>query len=123
MPPHAVFRACAFLWSHALAPLGQAVYFKLAEAVDGSKPATLSGSMHPQLHAKRSEPSLGTLPNWRLTTWWEDAQGALEANEVQAHLRLCGIRVHRRVKGIRSFLVLRLMADAALQLGDFQVCC
>ncbi|CDI81352.1 WD-repeat protein, putative [Eimeria praecox] len=120
MPPLAVLRACAFLWSHALAPLGQAVYPKLVAAVNGSDSASLVGNLQQQLQVKQPGSSLGTLPNWRLPHWWDDAQDALEAAEVQTHLRLCGIRVHRRVKGIRSFLVLRLMADAALQLHDFQ---
>ncbi|CDJ30789.1 WD-repeat protein, putative [Eimeria mitis] len=120
MPPHAVLRACTFLWTHALAPLGQAVYPKLAAAMDGSEPAPLAGILQPQLQIKRQESSLGTLPTWRLPPWWNDAQDALEAVDVQTHLRLCGIRVNRRVKGIRSFLVLRLMTDAALQLRDFQ---
>ncbi|CDJ51313.1 WD-repeat protein, putative [Eimeria brunetti] len=121
MPPHATLRACAFLWSHALAPLGRAVYLKLAAAMDSNEPTPLPGNLQPQLRLNVSQSSLGTLPSWRLPPWWDDAQDALEAAEVQTHLRLCGIRVNRRVKGIRSFLVLRLMADAALQLGDYQI--
>lgn len=120
MPPHAILRGCTFLWSHALAPLGQALHLNLATAMANSGP-TFQGNKEPQLHVNPSGTSLGALPNWRLPPWWDDAQVALEADEVQTHLRSCGIRVSRRVKGIRSHLVLRLMIDAALQLSDFQV--
>ena len=121
MPAHAVLRACAFLWSHALAPRAQPVDITLAASVIRDESASPADDCGAPFTARRSGFGTGAPPCWRLLPWWHEAQAAMELLEVQKCLRLCGVQVSRRVKGIRASLVLRLMAEAAFQLCDLEV--
>ncbi|KAL8448241.1 hypothetical protein Emag_004009 [Eimeria magna] len=117
MAPHAVLRACAFLWSHALAPLAQPV--KLSSTSPDAAAAATSEAARPRFDTLR----FGSVaaPCWRLLPWWTKAKAALEVPEVQACLRLCGLTIRRRPKGIRAAPVLQLMGETALKLNDFQM--
>lgn len=121
MPPHAVLRACAFLWSHALAPLAEPLSEAHLTSFFGSAPSALPGGSTPELKALRPDSVTGNKPCWRLLPWWHDAQAAMELPQVQKCLGLCGIRLSRRPRGVRASVVLPLMAEAALQLGDLEV--
>ncbi|XP_026194212.1 intraflagellar transport protein 122 homolog [Cyclospora cayetanensis] len=120
MPAHALLRACAFLWSHALAPLAKpdSPDSSASSAVDDKN--TFVGGLRRRLNGTQAL-GRGLRPSWRLHSWWQEAQAALDRPPVQGFLRSCGIRLDRRVKGIRTVLVLRLMAEAALQIHDYEV--
>ncbi|KAL8275963.1 hypothetical protein Esti_000079 [Eimeria stiedai] len=117
MAPHAVLRACAFLWSHALAPLAQPI-----------KLSSISPDASAAAHSEAARPGFDTLrfgsvsaPSWRLLPWWTAAKAALEMPEVQTCLRLCGLTIQRRPRGLRAAPVLQLMGDTALKLHDFHM--
>ncbi|KAL8449041.1 hypothetical protein Emed_003393 [Eimeria media] len=118
MEPHAVWRACAFLWSHALAPLAQPVQLSSSISPDAAA-ATASQAARPRFDTLR----FGSLaaPSWRLFPWWTKAKAALKVPEVQTCLRLCGLTIRRRPKGLRAAPVLQLMGETALKLNDFQM--
>lgn len=121
MPPRAILRACAFLWSHALAPYTQQVHVPLGTSALGHEAESAGGN--------ESVPgaALGAVflslvpPCWRLPSWWNESQAAMELPHVQKCLALYGVKLFRRPKGIRAFSVLRLLAEAGLQLNALKV--
>ncbi|KAL8427605.1 hypothetical protein Efla_005780 [Eimeria flavescens] len=125
MPPHAVLRACAFLWTHAFAPLAQPVTIDSSffESTQEQDPFASDSTEAPEraFPTLRTESVTGGRPCWRLHSWWERAKEALEIPEVQKCLGLCGVTVRRRPKGIRASFLLQLLADAAFKLHDFQL--
>ncbi|KAL8435801.1 hypothetical protein ACSSS7_002178 [Eimeria intestinalis] len=120
MTPHAVLRACAFLWSHALAPLAQPIKLSPTslDASEASAAAT-SEAARPRFDTLRS--GSVAAPCWRLLPWWKAAKAALQRPEIQTCLRLCGLSVRRRPKGLRAAPVLQLMGEIALKLHDFRM--